>query len=173
MVSDKPLFRALLGVTKLLEAVGAIIILIAVILNVAQVVYRYFLVDPLSWTEEVMRYAMGWVTFLVAAAAVFRGEETTAGLFDNTKSVLLRRVLHIFKLACTAAFALVLVIYGFPFALGAARQLSSAAQIPMIYAYLSIGVGGALMIVMCIGLLFLPGDTIKSSGEAIRPEDIA
>lgn len=170
---DKPLFRGLLGVTKFLEAIGAVIILAAVILNVAQVVYRYFLVDPLSWTEEVMRYGMGWVTFLVGAAAVFRGEEATAGLFDNTKSRLLRRSLHFVKLACTAGFALVLVVYGFPFALGAARQLSSAAQIPMIWAYLSIGIGGALMIVMCIGLLFLPEGTIKASGEAVRPEDIA
>lgn len=173
MGSEKPLFRGLLGLTKLLEAIGAVIIFLAVVLNVAQVVYRYFLVDPLSWTEEVMRYGMGWVTFLVAAAAVFRGEETTAGLFDNTKSELLRRALHIFKLACTAGFALVLVIYGLPFALGAARQLSSASQIPMIYAYLAIGTGGILMIVMCVGLLFLPEGTIRSSGEAIRPEDIA
>lgn len=173
MAFNKQLFHGLLGVTRVLEAVGAAIILVAVVLNVAQVVFRYFLVDPLSWTEEVMRYGMGWVTFLVGAAAVFRGEETTAGVFDNAKSQLLRRVLHIVKLACTAGFALVLVIYGFPFALGAAKQLSSAAQIPMIWAYLSIGIGGALMMLMCVGLLFLPEGMIKSSGEAVRPEDIA
>jgi len=173
MAFDKPVFRSLLGVTRLLEAIGAAIILAAVVLNVAQVVFRYFLVDPLSWTEEVMRYGMGWVTFLVGAAAVFRGEETTAGLFDNARSRLLRRGLHLIKLACTAGFALVLVVYGLPFALGAANQLSAAAQIPMIWAYLSIGIGGILMILMCVGLLFLPEGTITTSGEAVRPEDIA
>jgi TRAP-type C4-dicarboxylate transport system permease small subunit len=163
--------RAFSALAEFLAGVAAIGIAIAVVLNLAQIIYRYVLFDPLAWTEEVMRYLMIWVTMLGVAASLYRGEEASAGLLGGLASPRLQTALHLVRIALVLIFGIMLAWFGLPFALGAGSQVSPAAQIPMTWPNLAMFAGGVLMIVMAIGMLIAPATPRES--DAIRPEDIA
>ena len=150
----------------LTEAAAAVLIGFIVVCNAAQIFCRYVLIDPLSWTDEAMRYAMIWVAFLAGSALVFRQEHMALNLIDALKSRALIWVLRAFVLVMIFAFAMLLVIYGWPLALRNAAQLSPSAQVPLVWAYLAIPVGGVLMALYAMWLLIFPG-----SAPVIEEED--
>ena len=88
-------FRFAMGLTRLIETAAAVLVGIAVTVNLAQVVYRRILGDPLEWSEEVMRYTMIWVAFLAGSAAVFRGEHMAAGFIGGIGGQLVKRVVRV------------------------------------------------------------------------------
>lgn len=142
-------------VSRLTESLAGLLLGAIVIINVLQVVFRYVIGAPLGWTEEVMRYAVVWVTFLAATAAVHRGEHMVIDVLGPALPALLQRLLYIVVLLCVAAFCWVLVSEGFPLALRNAVQRSPSARIPMIIPYVSVAVGGLLILVQIVCLLVL------------------
>jgi C4-dicarboxylate transporter, DctQ subunit len=142
-------------VSRVTESVAALLLGAIVVINVMQVLFRYVIGAPLGWTEEVMRYAVVWVTFLAATAAVHRGEHMVIDVLGPALPALLRRLLYIVVLLCVAAFCWVLISEGFPLALRNAAQRSPSARIPMIIPYISVAVGGALILVQVLCLLVL------------------
>lgn len=163
--------RFALALARLAEVLGGALVGVAVIVNLAQVVFRRVLGDPLEWSEEVMRYTMVWVAFLAGAAAVYRGEHMAAGFFDHVASRIVRLVLHYVILLSIGAFSFVLAWWGTIYGLNTG-QVSPAALIPMNYAYMAVGVGGILMVVKTLCLLVIPPDLSRRSDD-LRPEDVA
>ena len=139
--------------TRATEGIGALLMLAIVVINLLQVFFRYVLVDPLGWTEEAMRYSVAWMTFLVAGAVLYRGEQLSIDMFRDVLPPAVRRVQSILVLVLIAVFCLLLVVYGWPQALRNAQQLSPSAQIPMIVPYVSVVVGGALMLLKAVCLM--------------------
>ena len=147
--------RVALGLTRLTEGISAVLLGAIVVVNVLQVFFRYVVGDPLGWTEEVMRYAVVWVTFLASVAAVYRGEHMAIEVIGPFLPPPAQRVLYILVLLCIAAFCAVLVWQGFPLAWRNAAQTSPSAEIPMIVPYVSVAVGGLLILVQVACLLVL------------------
>jgi len=139
--------------TRVTESIGALLMLAIVVINLLQVFFRYVVVDPLGWTEEVMRYSVAWMTFLVAGAVLYRGEQLSIDLFAGMLPPWLRRAQSILILLLIAIFCLVLVVYGWPQAVRNIKQLSPTARIPMIVPYISVVVGGALVLVKAVCLM--------------------
>ncbi len=114
-----------------------------------------------------MRYTIIWVTFLAAAAAVYRGDHMAAGMLGRIKNRQFRIVLRHVVLLVVAGFSLVLAIWGARYAMDTG-QISPALRISMNYAYASVAVGGALMVflVFCIlaGTREEPSDEPTSDG---------
>lgn len=159
------------GLSRVCEVLAALLVGAAVTINLAQVLWRYILNDPLEWSEEVMRYTMVWVAFLAGSAAVFRGEHMAAGMLGNLPSALIKRVLHYVILVAMLIFSFVLAWWGTWYGIDTG-QVSPAAQIPMEIPYLAVGIGGILMMIKLICLLLLPIEMVPQPG-AMRPEDIA
>lgn len=154
-----PFFRIHHGLALLVrvtEHVSAALILIVVICNAAQIFWRYVLIDPLGFTDETMRYCMVWVTFLAGSGLVFRREHMATSLFDNPRLGLIRRIGQSVVLIAIAAYAAFFTWNGLPLALRNASQLSPSAQIPMIYPYIAVPVGGVLIVIYALWLLFVP-----------------
>ena len=93
-----------------------------------------------------------------------------ASMIEGRGSEFLRRVVHYVILLSIGAFSFVLAWWGTIYGLNTG-QVSPAAQIPMNYAYLSVGVGGILMLVKTICLLVLPPEMIPRSSD-LKPEDV-
>ena len=55
------------------EIVIMVLMAVLVVVVVASVLFRYVLLAPLSWSEEVGRYLMIWVGFLAASIAIQQG----------------------------------------------------------------------------------------------------
>lgn len=147
--------RLILGLVHVTEGLAAVLIGVVVVANAAQIFCRYVLVRPLSFTDETMRFCMVWVAFLAGSALVFRREHMAANLFDNPRFGLLRHGMAAVVLVAILGFAVALAWFGWPLAIRNARQLSPSAQIPMVWPYVAVPVGGALMALYAAWLLVL------------------
>ncbi len=157
--------------TRACEVFAALLVGVAIVVNLAQVLWRYVLNDPLEWSEEVMRYTMAWVAFIAGSAAVFRGEHMAAGMLGGIENQTLRLVLHYVILLVMLVFAGILAFFGTRYGLDTG-QVSPASGIPMEVPYLSVGIGGILMTVKILCLLVLPPSMVPQSG-GLRAEDMA
>lgn len=148
--------RGLARLVRITEHVSAALLLIVVLCNTAQIFFRYVLDDPLSFTDETMRYCMAWVTFLAGSGLVFRREHMGVSPFDDPRLGMVHSVVRAVVLIAIVTYAAIFTWNGFPLALRNASQLSPSAQIPMIYPYIAIPVGGLLVIIYALWLLFVP-----------------
>lgn len=164
--------RWILGLVRITEGASAVLIGVVVVANAAQIFCRYVLVQPLSFTDETMRFSMVWLAFLAGSALVFRREHMAANLFDNPRLGVLRRVMGMVVLLAILVFAVALAWFGWPLALRNASQLSPSAQIPMIWPYVAVPVGGALMALYAAWLLTLSA-TGRIDAMALPIEDEA
>lgn len=151
--------------SRITEALGAAMMLAIVVMNFLQVFYRYVLFDPLGWTEEGMRYTVVWMTFLVAGAVLFNGEQLSIDMIGRFLSPRLRRIQSIIVLLLISVFCFVLVFYGWPLALRNMNQVSPVSQIPMIIPYLSVVTGGALMLIKAICLMIADPERVHGAPE--------
>ena len=109
------------------------------VLTLVQVIWRYGLNQPITWSEEVARYCFVWVT-LLGAAALLRlddGHPELNSLRDRLGPAL-RMTVDVFS-------RLMIVICSFAISLGGIRmidlhidQLSPSLEIPMWWMYLSL-----------------------------------
>lgn len=148
------------------ESIGAILMGSIVVINLLQVFFRYVVVSPLGWTEEAMRYSVVWITFLVAGAALFRGEQMILDMFGETLPPRLRRIQCILILLAVSAFCFILIVYGWPLAVRNASQHSPTAQIPMIIPYMSVVVGGALTLLKALCLMISEPERVVGATDA-------
>nr|WP_249139085.1 TRAP transporter small permease [Actibacterium sp. MT2.3-13A] len=131
-------------------------------MNLAQVFFRYVLVDPISWSEETMRYATTWMVMLAAAPALLRREHMEVSLFDSVRSEALRRAVGMLVHLCVAGFCLLLMWKGFPAAIDNMRQVSPAIRVPMTLPYMAIPVGAVLILINTICMMVLPAEALAS-----------
>ena len=155
-----------LKLANMTEIVAAILLIAVILMNLAQVFYRYVLVDPLSWSEETMRYSTTWMVMLAGSSALFRGEHMVISLFDNIQYPKIRNFFRLLVLACIGGFCILLMWEGFPAAIDNMRQVSPATRIPMTIPYMAIPVGATLMLIKVLCLMILPEDALKN--ETIR-----
>lgn len=112
----------------------------------AQVVFRYVLASPLVWSEELARYLFVWVTMLGAAAAVHLGQHYGLDILAKALPGPLKAGAGIIGSAIIATVAVTLVWQGVKETAGATTHFASSLEIPMAWFYVSIPIGGALMI---------------------------
>ena len=136
-----------------------------VVVAFVQVVLRYVFEEPLSWNEEVARWCFVWMTFLGAALGVKRHAHVS---IDNVLMALppagqvALRLLGNY-VAATVAFAL--VIPGWEM-VQESILASTALQWPLKYFFLSMPVGGALMLFYVAGRRVL-GKADRVSGPLV------
>lgn len=127
-------------------AIGAFIVMI--ISSSLQILFRYVLDIPLSWTEELSRYTFVWSTAL-GISIFMRGRKHSS--VDLLESFLPERygkwLLALSDLLCEVFFAVV-VIGGVRMVTVTMDQMSPALGIPMGFMYLSIPLSGAIMMLM-------------------------
>lgn len=134
-----------------------------VVIVVASVLFRYVLLSPLVWSEEVGRYVMIWVGFLAASIAVRQGLHVGVDFVVQWVrpgiAVWLRRTAR----GATIVFLLIVTGYGFVLVTDLWEQWSPVMDIRMTWPYLAIPVGGLLMLIQ----LVTPSSE-KSDAEPVR-----
>lgn len=149
-------FRAGLALSRWADRIAALLLIAVVAMNVAQIFFRYVLVDPLSWSEESMRYTTVWMVMLAGSSALFRGEHMEISVFGKVRSARVRNAVRLLVLSCIALFCMLLVWEGFRAAIQNIEQRSPAVELPMVIPYLAIPVGACLMLVKLACLMLLP-----------------
>jgi TRAP-type C4-dicarboxylate transport system permease small subunit len=138
------------------EALTGLLLLVVVVLNLAQIFFRYVVVDPISWSEEAMRYATTWMVMLAAAPALLRQEHMAVDFLQYETPPKLRRVVRFISHSCVVAFCILLIWKGFPAAIDNMRQVSPAIRVPMTLPYLAVPVGAVLILINTVAMMLLP-----------------
>jgi TRAP-type transport system small permease protein len=77
-----------------------------------QVVFRYFLGDPFTWSDELARYLFVWCSFLGWIVAARRRSHLAIGSLPERASPRMRALLALLAAAAAIVFAAVLTYYG-------------------------------------------------------------
>ena len=93
-----------------LVAIGAFTGMFLCVLG--QVVFRYFLGDPLVWSDELARYLFVWASFLGWVIAARRRSHLSIDMVGTRLAPAGRAVLRLVGAVAGIAFAALLVFYG-------------------------------------------------------------
>ena len=144
------------GIFKTVFTLLALMVAAMVVIGFMQVFWRYILMSSLSWSEETLRYVNIWTIFLGAGLCIPRGLHTAIeaiySVLSPKSGAAMIRVVEL--LGC--AFAMLMTVVGWSFSAFNAAQVSPTMQVPMIYVYISIPIGGVLMLMFQIGEMLKP-----------------
>ena len=129
------------------EVIVMVLMAILVVIVVASVVFRYVLISPLEWSEEVGRYMMIWLGFLAASIAVRQGLHVGVDVVVQMVGPRIAVWLQGSARAATAVFLLIVMGYGLFLVTGLWDQWSPVLNIRMTWPYLAIPVGSFLMLI--------------------------
>jgi C4-dicarboxylate transporter DctQ subunit len=138
--------RVVAALRRAREVVVMVLMAVLVVVVVASVIFRYVLLAPLEWSEEVGRYLMIWVGFLAASIAVQQGMHVGIDFLVNAARPGVAAWLRRLARALTAVFLLIVTAYGFFLVVNLWDQWSPVLQFRMTWPYLAIPVGSLLML---------------------------
>lgn len=121
-----------------------------VVIVVASVLFRYVLLSPLTWSEEVGRYVMIWVGFLAASIAVRQGLHVGVDFVVQWVRPGIATWLRGLARGATIVFLLIVTGYGFVLVTNLWEQWSPVMDIRMTWPYLAIPIGGLLMLIQLV-----------------------
>ena len=131
-----------------------------------QIVSRV-LFTAVSWTEEVARFLLVWLTFLGATLALAEKRHIAVTLLTDRLPPASGRIAAIAGLVAMTAFLIALTWIGWQYMAMQSFQRSAALRLSMMYVYAVIPVSGALMSVLCLADLMA---TISGRATADRGE---
>ncbi len=134
------------------------------LLTFAQVIFRYFLNYSLYWSEELARYVLIWITFIGASIGFKHKAHMGIDFIFRRLNPPKQRVATVIVDATVLLMALVMLIWGYQLSLFVRIQRSPALFLSMTIPYISIAVGGLLVVIHSVA--FLAGDI-----EAFRKRD--
>ncbi len=139
--------------TKIALIAAVVMLVISVTLGFYQVLTRFLLDQPSTWSEVISRSAMIWCVFLGAAAG-FRGGfmmsvEVIYRLLPARRLIWLEALIAV----CCAIVLLVLLYYGTAMGFRVKTQMLSGLGVSIAWAYAAMPVGAMFALVAVVGRL--------------------
>jgi TRAP-type C4-dicarboxylate transport system permease small subunit len=157
--------RLLHSLADLLEGASAILLAAVIVLNGIAVFARYVLVDPIGWSEELMRFSLAWVTYLLVGPCLLRGEHMAMETLDVIRHEATRRMLTRFNLAVSAIFAATILWFAVPLLQRNWGQYTPVMEIRTFWPYFSVAFGCALLLLFSLAMLALSFTARLHRGE--------
>lgn len=135
-----------------------ILITVMAIVILAQVIFRYFLNSPFSWSEELARFCMIWITFIGASVALRENSLSRVDLLVELMPENMKKTIFII----TDLIMLVITTMLFKYSVDMMKlpstimQKSAGLHLPMwaVYIFIPVGLGTLILqiIIRCICL---------------------
>lgn len=175
------------GLRKTINACNAVAIKIAMVMLMfmlgiitLHVCMRYLVGNSITWSEEVCRFMMVWISFLLFPAAQQKGQNIAVDFL--IKPFRYRRIGVIFAIIVELLAVLVLAVclkYGWEYMLRAKVTTSEALNLPMMWVYVVLPYSFGMTLLCCFERLcelfgcFLDPEKLKAcdairSGEALE-----
>lgn len=140
-------------IDKLISKISILILLIFTLIIIIQVFFRYFLHQPLLWTEEVARFLMIWMIFLSLSLVAKRRKNVCIELFLEKFPINIQQIISIISNIFIIYFLIILLILSIDLINSSARQLAPATRIPMNCVYISLPLGVLFLLIQMIYVL--------------------
>jgi len=156
-------------VVKLIDGLNKVVgILLALMLGtmslliIAQVLCRFVIHYPLTWSEELSRYLMAYIVFIGASLAMRHNKLISIELLPEILSGTKRKVLHVIVFTISIIFFVILFKQGIDMISRVKMQLSPALGLSMAIPYASIPIGALLLALNSIAAMI---DEVTSKKE--------
>jgi TRAP-type C4-dicarboxylate transport system permease small subunit len=162
-------FVALLAATVRIVCIVLTIALFTIV--VVAIIFRYGFGQAVSWTEEVPRYILIWISFLAAASCVLRREHVGFDVLFNALPTKMRRALGIFLSSLILIFGWVVFRYGITFVQDFGSDLMETIPYTNYWYYPAMPISGFLIIVFAIKLIvdeIVHGDASAIAGASVE-----
>jgi TRAP-type C4-dicarboxylate transport system permease small subunit len=133
-----------------------------------QVISRYLLNDPSTFTEETLRFGVIWLSLIGAAYVTGRGKHMSVDLIKDMLSPAAQRIINIVIQLGFMAFAGAVLIFGGLRAVNIAwYQTSAVLQVPMGAVYAALPITGVLIVLYSLLNIadLLVGRSVLASAE--------
>ena len=135
-------------IVKCVLAIAGIFMAVLLTSVFMQVVFRYVLRRPLSWSEELARYTFVWISLLGAAAVIPKSLTQGIDLLVKQLPESVQMVVGFITRLLMAVFCAILAFKGYELTGIVHMQTSAAMSLPMSYVYFAVPVSAVLMIVI-------------------------
>ncbi|HEO8419660.1 TRAP transporter small permease [Niallia sp. FSL W8-0635] len=158
-------------INKVLKFVVSSMFIVLVALVFLQVVTRFVINYPLSWSEEIARYIMVYLVFLGSAVAVRKGEHIAIDFLVEIVSAKNKKRLMMLILSISSIFFAVLCYNGILLTALVAGEATPTLQFSMSWAYAAMPIGSLLMLLNAIAVLIeiknRPVEEIPTGGDIL------
>jgi TRAP-type C4-dicarboxylate transport system permease small subunit len=127
--------RSVRVVTSIELAIGAVALLLIFFLVLVQAGQRYLPFDGWSWTGELARFSLVWLTFVVAGVLVTSDSHIAIEMIDMVRSPLVRRVVRVISCLVVAAIGVGLTAEAWELTSTQGLLKSPAMRMPMSWLY--------------------------------------
>ncbi|WP_185985258.1 TRAP transporter small permease [Aureimonas mangrovi] len=152
--------RATHGLNWLVGWLIATLLAVMTVLITWQVFARYVMGSPLTFSEEIARFSMVWMTMLGAGYAFRYGALISVDIVSEFAPKRIARFVEISVVLLVAVFALVLLKEGWSLAERVSAQTAPSTRISMLWLYGAMPAGAVLILINAAGLLI-----DKATGE--------
>ena len=137
LLTDPPrwLSRIIRVITTIELAIGAVALLLIFFLVLVQAGQRYLPYDGWSWTGELARFSLVWLTFIVAGVLVTSDSHIAIEMIDVVRRPLVRRVVRVISCLVVAAIGVGLTAEALELTLSQGILKSPAMRMPMSWLY--------------------------------------
>ena len=147
--------RALTFLNGVAEWACGALLTIMVLMIIVQVLLRYVLSAPLSWSEEITLLLLVWFAMLAVAVGVYRHSHMAIGVLYDRLPRMGKFWIDLFAQALIVVFAINIAVNAFILVGKSEVQVLPASGISRMWLYLAPFVGGVLMTVNAIGNFLL------------------
>lgn len=148
---------------RIAEGVLAALMAAMCVLVFVGVIFRYVLLEPISWTEEVGRFCLVWVSFIGTYLAHRRCQHIAVTALVDRLSPARQKHVRILVSALLAGFMVMLMVQGTAYATAFARYNSPILELPLGIVYAALPVAATLML---IAILLDVGKELRRNCDA-------
>ncbi len=155
---------------QVLVIISAVLLLLFTLFANTQVLYRYVLELPLPWIEELARYVMILMVFIMSGVAIFRRSHLNVEVLDLIMKKKALRVVDKFRLIVISVFTVCFTLLSFQYLQGVIEtgQVSPALRISMGIPLSALLIGGIIMTINSLYLLFFERNLDHTSETEMR-----
>jgi len=122
-------------VTAIELAIGVAALLLIFFLVLIQAAQRYLPFDGWSWTGELARFSLVWLTFVVAGVLVTSDSHIAIEMIDSVRSPLIRRLVRVISCLVVAVIGVGLSAEAWELTMSQGVLKSPAMRMPMSWLY--------------------------------------
>jgi TRAP-type C4-dicarboxylate transport system permease small subunit len=143
-------------VNRAADVLAQVLLGVMVVVVFIQVIFRFFIQQPLSWSEEVARYVFVWIIWMGAAVVVKQGGHPGMDLLTKSFSPRWQRVTEVTMALLYAATLCTMVVTGFGLVYANMSQPSPAMELPMGIPYAAVPLAAVIMLLNVVCYVFFP-----------------
>jgi len=151
--------NCLIQLSKCIDVIMNILIVIVsstlVIVVFLNIVFRYLLKQPLSWSTEIAGYGLIWWVFLGSAIAIKKDQHISLGFLEKSLTFRIDRLRKKLVIFFMIFYSYILVYYSIIIFPLTRRQITPFIQIPLVYLYAIMPISGISFMIYLLEKYFM------------------